>query len=131
MELFWKTTAGLLLTAVLTLAVGKEERDIAQVLTALGCAMAAAVGLLYLEPVLELVWELQRMGDLHADSLSILLKTAGIGLAAELGSSLCADAGNASLGKSLKMVASMGILYLSIPLFRVLLTLLRDILGAL
>lgn len=129
MELFWKGAAGLLLTAVLSLAVGKGERDIAQILTAIACSMGIMVGICYLEPVMELVWELQRMGDLQADSLGILLKAAGIALVAEVGSNLCTDAGNSALGKTFQMMASMVILYLSIPLFRTLLALLRDIMG--
>ena len=44
---------------------------------------------------------------------------------------VCKDAGNESMGKSMQLLGSAAILYLSVPLFAALLELLQKILGEL
>lgn len=131
MEQFWKAAAAILLTVILGLAVEKREKDVSVLLTMAVCAMAATIGVSYLEPVLDLLRELESLGQLQGGMLGILLKAVGIALIAELAGMICSDAGNASLAKTLQMLASSAILYLSIPIFNALLTLIQEILGEL
>ena len=60
--------------------------------------------------------------------LGILLKAVGIGLVSEIAGLVCNDAGNGSLGKTLQMLGSAVILYLSLPIFTAMLELIREIL---
>lgn len=60
--------------------------------------------------------------------LGILLKAVGIGLVSEIAGLVCTDAGNGSLGKTLQMLGSAVILYLSLPIFTAMLELIREIL---
>lgn len=131
MALFWKATAGVLLAVVLGLTLGKQEKDLSILLTMAVCCMAAMIAISYLEPVLDFLRELEALGDLQGDMLGILLKAVGIGLVAEIAGMVCNDAGNSSLGKTIQMLGSAVILYLSIPIFSALLTLIREILGEL
>lgn len=131
MDGFWKAAAIALLTVILGLAVGKQERDISLLLTMTACCIAATIAVSYLKPVLELLWELENMAQLQSGILGILLKAVGIAFVAELAGMICQDAGNASLGKTLQILGSAVILYLSIPVFNTLLTLIREILGEL
>lgn len=62
MELFFKGAAGILLAAVLELALKKQEKDVSTALTAAVIAMAAAIILRLLEPVLGLLDRLQAVG---------------------------------------------------------------------
>ena len=128
---FWKTISVALLAVILGLAVGKEEKDIAAVLSVTVCCIAAAVAIAYLEPVLDLLRELESLGQLQSGMLGILLKAVGIALTAEISAMICSDAGNNSLGKTLQMLGSAVIVYLSIPIFQAFLTLIREILGQL
>lgn len=128
---FWKTAAAVLLAVILGLTVGKQEKDLSILLTMAVCCMVAAIAVSYLEPVLDLLRELESIGELQGGLLGILLKAVGIALVAELAGMICSDAGNGSLGKTLQMLGSAVILYLSIPIFDALLTLIRDILGEL
>lgn len=121
----------MLLAVVLVPAVAKTEKDISVLLTMAVCCLVAAAALSYLEPVLDLLWELKALGDLSGEMLEILMKAVGIGLVAEIAGMICADAGNGSLGKTLQILASTAILYLSIPLFQAFLTLVQEILGQL
>lgn len=129
MELYWKAAAGALLAVILMLSLGRREMG-----TALGiavCVMAALAAVSYLRPVMELLEELRELGEFEGEWMTILLKAAGIGMVTEIAGLICADSGSASLGKTLQLLGTAVILWMSIPLFRGLLELLQDILGAL
>lgn len=129
MGIFWKAAAAALITVVLGLALGKQEKDISTMLTMAVCCMVTVAAVTYLEPVLDFLRELESIGDLQGDFLGILLKSLGIGLVAEIAGMVCTDAGNGSLGKTVQMLGGAVILYLSLPVFRSLLELIRKILG--
>lgn len=128
---FWKAAAMILIAVVLGLAVGKQEKDISVLLTMAVCCMTAMIAVSYLEPVLDFLWELESVGNIQKGFLGILLKAVGIALIAEVAGMICSDAGNGSLGKTLQMLGSVVILYLSMPIYNALLTLIREILGEL
>lgn len=129
MELYFKGAAGILLAAVLGLALQKQEKDLAAVLTAAVIAMAAVLMLRLLEPVLELLRQLEQVGNLRSDALELLLKAAGIGLTAEVAGLVCADAGNAALAKMLRLLGTAAILCLSVPMFTALLECITEMVG--
>lgn len=129
MELYLKGAAGILLAAVLGLALQKQEKDLSAVLTAAVIAMAAVLMLRLLEPVLELLRQLEQVGNLRSDALELLLKAAGIGLTAEVAGLVCADAGNAALAKMLRLLGTAAILCLSVPMFTALLECITEMVG--
>lgn len=129
MELFWKTSAAVLITLILTLTIGKQEKDISLVLTMAVCCMVMVIAISYLEPVLDFLRELEAFADLENDILGILLKALGIGLVSQIAGMVCSDAGNSSLGKNIEMLGGAAILYLSVPIFSALLELIQRILG--
>ena len=131
MGLFWKAAGAVLIAVVLGLSLGKQEKDFAVLLTLAVCCMVMAIAVSYLEPVLDFLRELEALGDLQGDMLGVLLKAVGIGRGAEIAGMVCTDAGNGSLGKQLQMLGSAAILYLSIPIFSALLSLIQEILGEL
>ena len=129
MELYFKGAAGILLAAVLGLALQKQEKDLSAVLTAAVIAMAAVLMLRLLEPVLELLRQLEQVGNLRSGALELLLKAAGIGLTAEVAGLVCADAGNAALAKLLRLLGTAAILCLSVPMFTALLECITEMVG--
>lgn len=131
MDGFWKAAAAILLTVILALAVGRQEKDLSVLMSMAVCCLAGVIAISYLEPVMDLMWELGELGEVSGGTLEILMKAVGIALVSEIAGMLCTDAGSGSLGKMLQMVGSAAILYLSIPLFRSLLTLIQEILGEL
>lgn len=126
MDTFWKILAAAMLTVILSLTL--EKRDFSTLLILAGCCVAAVGAMEYLEPVLDLVSEIENMIPVEQSTLKVLLKAAGIGLVTEIGSTICTDGGAGSLGKMLQFLGSVMILYLSIPIFQSLLTLIREIL---
>lgn len=127
METFWKAVAAALIAAILGLTLGKK--DFSLVLSMAVCCMAAAAAAVYIEPVLKLLKELEAVSGLDGGMVTILLKSTGIGLVTSLAAMICQDAGNASLAKTMHMLGTGAVLYLSVPVFRAVLELLRDILG--
>ena len=131
MDIFLKTTGGILISVVLTLAVGKREKDIAILLSMAVCCMSLLSAAHFLRPVIEFVYGLGRRGDISTESISVLLKIVGIGLVTEVAVLICQDGGNASLGKSLQITGCAAMLYFAIPLFETLLDVVQSILGEL
>lgn len=126
---FWKILGAVLLSVVLSLAVGKQ--DIALVLSVFVCCVTACAALSYLEPVLDFFRELQEVCNFPSGLLAILLKAVGIALVTELSATVCLDAGRGSMGKILQFLGSAVVLSLSIPVFRELLTMIREMVGQL
>ena len=118
-----------MLAAVLGLTLQKQEKDLSAVLTAAVIAMAAVLMLRLLEPVTELLRQLEQVGNLRSDALELLLKAAGIGLTAEVAGLVCADAGNAALAKMLRLLGTAAILCLSVPMFTALLECITEMVG--
>lgn len=128
MDIFIKALAGVLITLVLYLVLTKQSKDISALLTVTVCCMITVAAVGYLEPVFDFFDKLETLGQLDSDMLGILLKAVGIGLLAEVTSLICSDAGNTALGKTLQILASSTILWLSVPLFTSLIELVEEIL---
>ncbi len=129
MDTFVKAIAGILIALVMGQVLWKQGQDISLLLTLFVCTMVMLVAVNYLKPVLDFLEHLQSAGNLDSELFRILLKVVGIGLLAELTGLICTDTGNAALGKTLQLLASAIILWMSIPLLRQLLELVENILG--
>lgn len=129
MDIFLKVTAGILITAILSLVLSKNGTDIGLLLTICVCSMVIFTAFSYLEPVLAFAQRLIQVGQLSSELLNILLKVVGIGLISQIAGLICADAGNQSLGKALQIVTTAVILCISIPLLEEILSLLETVLG--
>lgn len=131
MTLFLQACAAVLLAVVLILAQGKQGKDMGTLLALAVCCMVSLIAMRYLEPVIDFLGELEALGNLSGSMVQILLKAAGIGIISEIAALVCSDAGNSSLGKTIQLLGTAVILWLSIPLFTMLMELLQQILGGL
>ena len=129
MSEFLKIVSLVLLTVVLGLSVGKTEKDISAVLGMVSLCIAACAAVTVLEPVLDYLVELRRVFNLPDELVITLLKAVGIALTAELSAAVCTDAGSASLGKILQILGGAVVLSLSIPMFRTLMTIIKEMTG--
>ena len=128
---FWKATALILVATVLGLSIGKTEKDISAVLSMAACSIAACAAISLLEPVLDYLWEIQALCGVPEEIVGILVKAVGIALSAELSAAVCADVGNASLGKMIQLLGGATVLSLSLPLFQTLMTIIKEMIGGL
>lgn len=131
METFWKAAAIILLTVIISTALGKTEKDIAVVLNITACCIVILVALNYLSEVIAFLWQLGSGTDHLNALLETLLKITGIALMAELAELISADAGNSSLGKAMQILGNTAILFLSLPLFETFFAMIQEIMGIL
>ena len=124
-----KWAAVVLVGLILSLVIWRQSRDMSLLLTLAVCVLVSVAALTFLEPVMDLLRQLRRLGDLSSDAISILLKAAGIGLISELTSLICADAGEGAMGRALQILSNAAILWLSLPLFQQILTMIEGVLA--
>ncbi len=129
MEAYLKATACVLVALILWICLNKSGKDFSVLLTLCVCAVIVSASVLFLEPVVAFIRKIAGVGLLDDGLLSTILKVVGIGLIAEICSLICKDAGNESMGKILQILSSCVVLWLSIPVFEELLSLLDKILG--
>ena len=122
-------TAVVLTGLVLSLVVGKQAKDFGILLTLAVCVIVCLGAMEFLEPVMDLLAELKRLGELDSAAVTILLRCAGIGVISELAGLLCADAGEGAMGKALQICSNAAILWLSLPLLRQVLTMIGEVLA--
>ena len=129
MERFFQAAAGIMAAVIMWVILSKQGKEYALLLSVGACCLVLVAAFQFLEPVLDLLKQLQALGNLQPQWLSVMLKAVGIGLVVEMGALICSDAGNASLGKTLQILGAVAVLWLSIPLMNSLISLLEQILG--
>ena len=128
---FLQILGAVLLAIILVLALKSYCKEIGTILAITVCCLTGITTLRYLQPVLEFLKKLEDLGGLDEVMVEILLKSTGIGIITEIANLVCKDAGNESMGKSMQLLGTAVILYLSLPLFQTLIELLQKILGEL
>ncbi len=129
MNTFLKAAAGVLIACLLCLTLSKQSKDFSILLTIAVSCVVIYSAVEFMEPIFSFFNRLSVMGKLDNDMLNILLKAVGIGLLAEIVGMISADAGNSTLGKAIQMLATVCILYLSVPIFTKLIDLIDHILS--
>ena len=130
MNIYLKAVSYILIALILYIILQKEAKDYAVLLSLIVCCLIATVAMQYVAPILVFVRRLQTMGNFDESFLSILLKSLGVGLLTEIVSLVCIDAGNTAFSKILHILAVVTILWLGLPLFEALITLIEDIVVA-
>ena len=125
MDAVLKVICGALIAVILGLTLRQQGKDIALLLGVAVCCMVVSVGISYLTPVVDFVKQLQESSGTDPEFLRILLKSVGIALVGEIAGLICADAGNSALAKTIQILTTSVILWLSLPLMRALLELVR------
>lgn len=131
MTLFLQASGALLLAVILVLALKSHSKEIAAILSITVCCLAAIAALNYLQPILDFLQSIEQLAGLNSTMVETLLKVTGIGMISEISCLVCKDAGNESMGKSMQLLGTAVILYLSVPMFYSLIELLQKILGEL
>lgn len=129
MDLLLKTIAIALLAVILSVTLGKTEKDISLVLSITACCGVTVVAVQYLSEVVSYLWELRCNINIQNPFIEILLKISGVALMTELSGVISTDAGNSSLSKALQILGSAAMVSLSLPILEAFLSILQEILG--
>lgn len=130
MNIFIKATACVLTALILWLCLYKHTKELSVLLTLGVCAIVLIAAISFIRPITEFISKIQKIANIDHDLLAIILKVVGIGMVAEFSSLICKDAGNESMGKALQILSSVVVLWISLPVFEKLFSLLDKILGA-
>lgn len=131
MDIFFKICAGVLICAVLSIMLSRQEKDLNLMLIMAACSMVVIAAMTFLQPVIEFVDRVISLSGLNEGLISVIFKAVGIGLVSEVTCLICTDAGNSALAKVLQILTSAVILWISVPLFEKLLDTMDEILGVL
>lgn len=129
MVILWKSAAIVVLTVVLSAAIGKKEKDIAVVLTATACCGIACLAMQSLADVIAFLWELSGFLEYQSPYIGVLLKIAAAAVITEITSLISMDAGYSSLEKVMQFLGTATILSLSLPLFESFIDIVQEILN--
>lgn len=131
MEQFFRAVALVLLSVILILILKGGSKGIGELLSLLVCCMVMGAAVSFILPVLDFIRSIRDVTGVNSSLVTILLKVVGISVTAEIASLICADAGNAALGKALQLMATAVTMCLSLPVFTSLLQLIEGILKGL
>ena len=125
---FWKAAAIVILTVIFGTAIGRTEKDISLVLSTVACCLVALTAVHYFSEVVVFLRKLSDSAENGNQFLEPLLKITGVAILTELTCLISADAGNASLGKSMQILGNAVILNLSLPVFEALIAVVQEML---
>lgn len=126
---FFQAAAVVLVAVILIFMLQKQGKETALLLSIFVCTMVGLTAANFLQPVITFLEKLSVMGEMDSSMLQTLLKIVGISLTAEIASLICSDSGNGALGKMLQFLASVVVLWLSLPMLTALLDLIEGIMG--
>lgn len=130
MDVFFKVSAGVLLSVIVSLVLAKQGKEFSALLIICVCCMILAVAVTFFQKIFSFLTTLEQIGSLNKELLSILFKTVGIGLLSEITTLICNDSGNQAMGKALQILSAAVILWLCIPMFSKLIELVESVLKA-
>lgn len=127
---FWHGAALAMITVILTLTLKKQNGEMAVLLLLAASVLLTAAMTQYLQPVVGFLRNLQQIGQVNGQMVGTLFKVVGISLVGQIAGLICADSGNAALGKLVELLAAAVILSLSVPMLTALMEMVVNILGS-
>lgn len=120
-----------LIAVVLWITLSSYNKNAALLLSLCVCCGILIPAYDYLSPVLRFFDELQKGSGWDEAAMQTVVRAAGIGMLSELAALICTDAGNASIAKAIRTLATACIMWLSLPMFRTLMELVESIVSKL
>ena len=128
MDVFLRIAAVCLTAALFSAVLKKDSPATALLLSAAAGAAALYISHGTISEIVSFMTELSESSGIAAPVLSAVLKTVGIAILARLASDICTDAGMKSAASATETAASAAALYISIPLVKTLLQMIKNIL---
>lgn len=129
METAQKLLAAAVVCCVACVLFQKRTPELALLLSLLTCALVLVTALPLLSPVMTLLRRLESLTGLSGAVFAPLLKVAAIGLLSQLTGAVCRDSGQQALAQAVELGTGFVCLYLALPLFEMVLSLLQTMIG--
>ena len=128
MQTLFQIVAVAMVSAIACCTVGRQAGALSVVLAIATSVIILLISLQFLQPVLEILDRLQTMTGLSGTVIAPVLKVAGIAILVQIAGTVCQDAGEQALHKSVELAGTVISLYVSLPLVTSVLDLLEEIL---
>lgn len=106
------------------------KKNCGEISLLIGLASGVVIGIFFLrllEPILSFAEELRQLSGLDRELLEPVLKCLGIGILSQICVNVCTDSGQNAIGKMIEMSSCVLCLYISLPLFRGVISLLGGV----
>ncbi len=129
MEVLLKVAALGILAALLVTVLKKQSPETALLLSLAACVLIALLLADTLKPLLHFFEKLHKQTGLSGDLLAPMAKSVGIGLLTQIGSAVCADAGQGAIARLIELCGGVLAVSVALPLFEAVLELIGNIGG--
>ena len=129
MEIMFKSAGCALISVILCTMIPKDRKELSLLLSIAVCSMVCISALNCFAPIFSFMERLKAVGQLNTNAFSTVMKVVGVSLVAEVSALTCKDIGNGTMGKSLQLMATAVILWLALPIFEELISLIESVLG--
>ena len=130
MNEFLKASAIALISVILCQMLAKQNKDIASLLMIAVCGIVVVAAMQYIHPIIDFFRKLKTIGQFDPQLFSVLIKSVGIGMLSEITGMICTDAGNSALAKTLHIMATSVIIWISLPLLNTFIQMIENVLEA-
>ena len=129
MEYFFQVLVIALVTVIAMLVLKKRVGELALVLAVLSISVLSYFAITMLQPVLDMVSQLEELTGINTAVMAPVFKTALIGILTNVAAGICSDSGENGIARMVEICGTVMALYLSIPLISAVLELLDALLG--
>ncbi|MDD2627772.1 MAG: SpoIIIAC/SpoIIIAD family protein [Clostridia bacterium] len=111
-----KLCAFTIIALVLIILVKKENKEIGVTFSIFVTVIIASYGIIKLNDVISLLYNLIENSGINAKYLEVILKVVGIAYIVELTKDVCIDSGESALGSKVEIVGKIIITVMTIPI---------------
>ncbi|UOO37140.1 stage III sporulation protein AD [Oscillospiraceae bacterium CM] len=127
MAILIKVAAIAVAGTVLALVIRKNSPELALMLTVSLALVALYLAFDTIKSVTDFVLSLSDMALVSPAVLSIVFKAVGISIITKLSADVCRDAGQSSVASGVELAGSFAALYLALPLFETVITMIQSL----
>lgn len=111
-----KISAFAIVATVLIVLVKQEKKEIGIVISILVAVLITTYGILKLDDIISLIYNLTSKTGINVKYFEIILKVVGIAYIVELTKDVCIDAGETALGSKVEMTGKIMIVAMTLPI---------------
>jgi len=111
-----KISAFALMAVVIIVLIKQEKKEIGVTISILATVILAVYGVIQLDNIVNLLFELISKVGVNAKYLEIILKVVGIAYIVELTKDICVDSGESALGSKVEMTGKIVMVAMTIPI---------------
>ena len=111
-----KISAFTLIATIVIVLIKQEKKEIGVTISIFVAVIIAVYGIIKLEDIVNLIFDLAKNAGVNAKYLEIILKVVGIAYIIELTKDVCVDSGETALASKVEMTGKIMIVASTIPI---------------